>query len=62
MRKFLRWLSIALGVLVIFVAAIFALLQTRVGRAWLEREIAQAISDRISRWRSMAWTGSCRSA
>src|SRR5689334_16231345 len=43
--KVLRWLGGALGVLVFVLAAAFGVLQTRVGKAWLENEIAQAISD-----------------
>jgi translocation and assembly module TamB len=44
-RKFLRWLGIALGLLALCCIAVFGLLQTRVGKDWLSREIAAAISD-----------------
>ena len=39
--KLLRWL----GVVVAALAAVFGMLQTRVGKAWMEREIAQAVTD-----------------
>ncbi len=43
--KLLRWLGAAIGVLIAVLAAGFGMLQTRVGKTWAEREIAQAISD-----------------
>src|SRR6266566_4943885 len=43
--KLLRWLGGGLGVLILVLAATFALLQTRVGQAWLEKKAAQAVSD-----------------
>ena len=43
--KVLRWLGGALGVLIVVLAAVFGMLQTQVGKAWLAREIAQAVSD-----------------
>lgn len=43
--KVLCWLAGALGVLIIVLAAALGMLQTGVGKAWLEREIAQALSD-----------------
>src|SRR4051812_43200480 len=43
--KLIRWLGAALGVLIVVLAAGFGVLQTRVGKAWVEREIAQAVSD-----------------
>jgi translocation and assembly module TamB len=44
-RKLLRWLGIALGVLALCFVAVFALLQTRIAKDWLAREVAGAISD-----------------
>src|SRR5438045_7170174 len=43
--KMLRWLGAALGVLVVVLAAAFGMLQTRIGKAWVENQIARAISD-----------------
>jgi translocation and assembly module TamB len=43
--RILRWIGIALGVLVLVVCAAFGFLQTQPGKAWLARQIAQAISD-----------------
>jgi len=43
--KLLSWLGGALGVLIAVLAAVFGVLQTRVGKVWVEREIAQAVSD-----------------
>ncbi len=43
--KLLRWLGIGVGVLTVLLAAAFGMLQTRIGKAWVEREIAQAVSD-----------------
>ena len=43
--RLLSWLGGALGVLIAVLAAVLGMLQTRVGKAWLEREIAQAVSD-----------------
>ena len=43
--KLLRWVGGALGVLIVVLAAVFGMLQTPVGKAWVEREIAQAVSD-----------------
>jgi translocation and assembly module TamB len=40
-RKFLRWL----GVLALCFVAVFALLQTRIAKDWLSREVAGALSD-----------------
>ena len=44
-QKFLRWLGIALGVLALCFVALLALLQTRIAKDWLAREVAGAISD-----------------
>jgi len=43
--KFLRWVGIGLGVLALCLVAVFALLQTRIAKDWLAREVAGAISD-----------------
>ncbi|MBV9686839.1 MAG: hypothetical protein JO096_06485, partial [Alphaproteobacteria bacterium] len=43
--KFLRWLGIGLGGLALCLIAGFALLQTRIAKDWLAREVAGAISD-----------------
>ena len=43
--RLLSWLGGALGVLIAVLAAVLGMLQTRVGKAWVEREIAQAVSD-----------------
>jgi len=43
--KLLRWLTAALGVVIAVIAAFFGMLQMRVGKAWVEKEIAQAVSD-----------------
>jgi translocation and assembly module TamB len=43
--RVLRWLGAALGVLITILAAVFGLLQTQAGRAWLARTVAQAVSD-----------------
>ena len=43
--RILRWVGVALGVLACVVCAAFGVLQTQPGKAWLARQIAQAISD-----------------
>ena len=43
MGKVLRWLGIVFGAVVLCVVAVFALLQTRPGKAWLAAEIAQTL-------------------
>ena len=43
--KVLRWLGGGLGVVIAVLAAVFGMLQTLVGKAWVAREIAQAVSD-----------------
>jgi translocation and assembly module TamB len=42
--RILRWLGIALGLVIVFLAAALGLLQTQAGKAWLARTIAQTIS------------------
>ena len=39
--KILRWLGIALAAVLFLLVAVFGLLQTQIGKGWLEREIAQ---------------------
>ena len=43
--KLLRGLSLVLGVLALSLVAVFAVLQTQLGKAWLAREIGQTPSD-----------------
>ncbi len=43
--KLLSWLGAALGVLIVVLAAAFGMLQTRIGKDWAAKEIAQAVSD-----------------
>ncbi len=43
--KVLRWLGIALAAVLILLVAVFGLLQTQLGKGWLEREIARAASS-----------------
>src|SRR5690349_9447285 len=43
--KVLRWLGIALGLLIASVIAVFGLLQTHAGQAWLARTAAQTVSS-----------------
>src|SRR5271166_2488683 len=43
--KLLRWIGVAFSALTVMLTAAFALLHTPVGKAWLEREIAQRVSD-----------------
>ena len=43
--KVLRWLGIALGAVLLLLVAVFGLLQTQLGKAWLAREIARAASS-----------------
>ena len=44
--KVLRWLGITLAAVLFLLVAVFGLLQTQIGKGWLEREIAQSLSDR----------------
>jgi translocation and assembly module TamB len=43
--RVLRWLSAALGVLIVVLLAVFGLLQTQAGQGWLARTIAQTVSS-----------------
>jgi translocation and assembly module TamB len=43
--KILRWFAAALGVVILILAVAFALLQSRLGQAWLARTVAAAVSD-----------------
>ena len=43
--KVLRWLGIALAAVLLLLVAVFGLLQTQLGKGWLEREIARAASS-----------------
>ncbi len=43
--KFLRWLGLVLGVLALSLVAVFAVLQTQLGKAWLAQEIGQTLGD-----------------
>ena len=43
--KFLRGLGLVLGVLALSLVAVFAVLQTQLGKAWLAREIGQTLGD-----------------
>src|SRR6202035_4135464 len=43
--KVLRWLGIALAAVLLLLVAVFGLLQTQLGKGWLEREIARATSS-----------------
>ena len=43
--KFLRGLGLLLGVLALSLVAVFAVLQTQLGKAWLAREIGQTLGD-----------------
>ena len=42
--KVLRWLGITLAAVLLLLVAVFGLLQTQIGKGWLEREIARAAS------------------
>ena len=43
--KVFRWLGIALAAVLLLLVAVFGLLQTQLGKGWLEREIARAASS-----------------
>ncbi len=43
--KVLRWLGIALAAVLFLLVAVFGLLQTQLGKGWLERQIARAASS-----------------
>ena len=43
--KFLRGLGLLLGVLALSLVAVFAVLQTQLGKTWLAREIGQTLGD-----------------
>ena len=43
--RVLRWLGITLAAVLFLLVAVFGLLQTQIGKGWLEREIAQSLSD-----------------
>ena len=43
--KVLRWLGITLAAVLLLLVAVFGLLQTQIGKGWLEREIARAASS-----------------
>ena len=45
MGKFLRGLGLVLGGLALSLVAVFAVLQTQLGKAWLAREIGQTLGD-----------------
>jgi translocation and assembly module TamB len=42
--RMLRWLGVALGLVIVFLAAALGLLQTQAGKTWLARTIEQTIS------------------
>jgi len=43
--RILRWLGIALGLLIVVLLAAFGLLQTQPGKSWLEKTVAQSVSS-----------------
>src|SRR5438552_5345116 len=45
MAKVLRWFAVSLGLLIVVLLAAFGLLQTRAGKSWLEKTIAQSVSS-----------------
>ena len=60
--KVFRWLGIALAAVLLLLFAVFGLLQTQLGKGWLEREIERAASSPILLWRSADLADSCHSA
>lgn len=43
--KVFRWLGIALAAVLLLLVAVFGLLQTQIGKGWLEREVARVASS-----------------
>ena len=43
--RILRWLGIALGLLIVVLLAAFGVLQTQPGKSWLEKTVVQSVSS-----------------